>query len=198
MVQKYRNRNTLKNLPFYSEEIKSVIKENKKTSNISLLSELPLFYKEPKKLTNVELSKELVFHTPEKKKKRFKILTKQEILENILPLYDTVEILRREHSLNHAAETYNVEVADSINLDDSLFLTKRSIKDLFRDLLREKRGFKYNLATIITLKRWNNATNSYDMETIHIKTKAITVINQGFNLNSAYEKLKHGLDIWTG
>ena len=68
MVQKYRNRNTLKNLPFYSEEIKSVIKENKKTSNISLLSELPLFYKEPKKLTNIELSKELVFHTPEKKK----------------------------------------------------------------------------------------------------------------------------------
>ena len=143
------------------------------------------------------MSKELPFH-PSERKKRSKRLTKRQILENILPFYDTVEILRREHSLNYAAETYNVEVADSINLDDSLFLAKRSIKDLFRDLLREKRGFKYNLATIITLQRWNNAIDSYDIEKIYIKTKAITVINQRFNLNSANEELKHRLDIWTG
>ena len=41
-------------------------------------------------------------------------------------------------------------------------------------------------------------TNSYDTETITLKAKAITVINQRFNLNSAYEELKHRLDIWTG
>ena len=52
--------------------------------------------------------------------------------------------------------------------------------------------------TIVTLKRWNNAINRYDIETVHIKTKAITVTNQRFNLNSAYEELKHRLDIWTG
>ena len=34
------------------------------------------------------------------------------------------------------------------------------INDLLRDLLRKKRGFKYNLGTIITLKTWNNATNT--------------------------------------
>ena len=52
--------------------------------------------------------------------------------------------------------------------------------------------------TIVTLKRWNNAINRYDIETIHIKTKAITVANHIFNLNSACEELKHRLDIWTG
>ena len=52
--------------------------------------------------------------------------------------------------------------------------------------------------TIVTLKRWNNAINRYDIETVHIKTKAITVTNQRFNLNSAYKELKHRLDIWTG
>ena len=31
-----------------------------------------------------------------------------------------------------------------------------------------------------------------------MKAKAIIVINQRFNLNSAYEELKHRLDIWTG
>ena len=63
---------------------------------------------------------------------------------------------------------------------------------------KKKRGFKYNLVASITLKRWNNVTNTYNIETIHIKTKAITVINQRFNLNNAYEELNHRLDIWSG
>ena len=73
-----------------------------------------------------------------------------------------------------------------------------SINDLFKDLLKEKRGFKYNLITTVTLKRCNNAINRYDIETKYIKTKAIAVTSQRFNLNSAYEELKHRLDIWTG
>ena len=105
---------------------------------------------------------------------------------------------RREHAHKYYAATYDVEVIDNTSLTDSLVLAKRSINNLFRDLLREKRGFKYNLVTIVTLKRWNNAINRYDIETIHIKTKKATVTNQRFNLNSAYEVLKHRWDIWVG
>ena len=54
------------------------------------------------------------------------------------------------------------------------------------------------MSTTITLKRWNNAINRYDIETIYIISEAITVINQRFNLNTSSEKLKHVLDIWTG
>ena len=79
---------------------------------------------------------------------------------------------------------------DNRNLNDSLFLAKRSITDFFKDLLREKRGFKYNLVAEITLKRWNNATNRYDIETIFIRSGAVTVINQRFNLGASYEILK--------
>ena len=95
------------------------------------------------------------------------------------------------------AETCDVEITDSISLDDSLFLAKRSVNDSFRDLLREKTGFKYNLYIVGAIKRWNNAINRFDIETAKIKAKAITVTNQRFNSNSAYE-LKHSLDIWTG
>ena len=45
MTQNLKNKNTLKNLPFYSEKIKSSKKSNKKFSNIKFLSELPFFYK---------------------------------------------------------------------------------------------------------------------------------------------------------
>ena len=144
MVQNSKNKNTLKNLPFYSEETKSVKKKNKKISNIEFLSELPFFDKKPKELTNIQVSKELPFH-PSERKKRPKRLTKHQILQNVLPFFDSVGISRREHAHKYYAETYDVEVIDNKSLDDSLFLAKKSINDLFRDLLREKRGFKYNL-----------------------------------------------------
>ena len=108
-------------------------------------------------------------------KRRSKRLTKHQVLSNILPFYDTVGTVRSEHAHQYYAETYNVEFTDIISLDDSLFLAKRNINDLFKDLLREKKGFKYNLETIVTLKRWNNTINRFDFETVYIKTHAIIV-----------------------
>ena len=58
----------------------------------------------------------------------------------------------RERALRGYAETYNVEVMDTKSLYDSLFLAKRSINDFFKDLLEEKRGFKYILPVKVTLK----------------------------------------------
>ena len=137
MAQNSKNKNTLKNLPFYSEETKSVKKKNKKISNIEFLSELPFFDKKPKELTNIQVSKELPFH-PSERKKRPKRLTKHQILQNVLPFFDSVGISRREHAHKYYAETYDVEVIDNTSLDDSLFLAKSSLDNLFRDLLREK------------------------------------------------------------
>ena len=120
------------------------------------------------------------------------------MLQNILPFYDSVGVSRSKYAHKHYAENYNVEVTDKISLSDSLFLAKSSINDLFKDLLQEKRGFKYNLVTTITSKRWNNATNTYDINTIYLRSNAITVTNQRFNLSSENEEIKHKLEIWTG
>ena len=154
-------------------------------------SELPVFSKKPKKLSNYQLSKKLPFF-PKKSKK----LNKRQILKYILPLYDTVGISRSQYAHKGYAETYNVDVADKISLSDSLFLAKSSIIDLFKDLLQEKRGFKYTPSTTITLKVCNNATNTYDIEDAHFNAKATTATNQKFNLAKPFEELKHKLDIW--
>ena len=159
-----KNKDLLKNERFYSEEIKSVKKKNKKFSNIKFLSELPFLSRKLKELTNKQLSDVLPF--PPKKSKRSKRLTKHQILSNMLTFYDIVRISRRQHAHKGYAETYDVEVTDNTSLDDSLFLAKRSINDLFRDLLREKRGFTYNLYIVVTLKRWNNAINRFNIETV--------------------------------
>ena len=49
--------------------------------------------------------------------------------------------------------------------------------------------------TTITLKLWNNTANTYDIKTVYFDPGPITVLNQKFNLNKAYEILKHRLDI---
>ena len=113
-----------------------VLKKNKKISNISFLSELSFFPKKPKELPNKQLSDILPF--PPKRKKRSKRLTKHQILQNILPFYDSVRISRRELAHKYYAKTYDVEITDRISLDDSLFLAKKSINDLLRDLLKKK------------------------------------------------------------
>ena len=86
---------------------------------------------------------------------------------------------------------------DSKSLDDSLLLAKKSINDFFRDLLEEKRGFKYILSTRVTLKKWNNATNTYDIDTIYCNSDPIKVINRRFDLTTAYKTLKHRLNIYS-
>ena len=193
MCSLYKNKDLLKNHPFYSNEIESNKKNKKENSNIRLLSELRFFLEEFKELTNKELSQELPFF-PKIRKKRKKRLNKYQILSNIPPFFDTVRIVKREHAHRGYAETYNVEVMDNRSLNDSLFLAKRSIKDL----LREKRGFKYNLVAEITLKRRNNAINRYDIETVYIRSGPVTVKNQKFNLEASYKILTNILDIWTG
>ena len=179
MVSHYKNKDLLKTQPFYSSEIKNDKKKKKKTENIS---RLPTY---SKNLTNKQLSDLLPF--PPNRKKRSKRLTKYQILSNILPFFDTADISRKRYAFRNHAGTYEVEVIDTRSLDDSLFLSKRSIKDFFKDILEEKTGFKYILSARVTFKKWNNATNTYDIDTIYRNSDPITVTNQRFNLNSAYE-----------
>ena len=127
MALNYKIENKLKNLPFQSNKIKDSKKNNK------ILSELPFF---SIKLSNIQLSKELPFFP--KRSERPRRLTKHQILKNILPYYETVGILRKQHAFRSYAETYEVEVVDKISLSDSLFLAKSSIIELISDLFRKK------------------------------------------------------------
>ena len=64
----YKNKDLLKNHPFYSAEIKSSKKKTKNLVILSFLSELPFFNKKPKELSIKKLLEELSFF-PRKIKK---------------------------------------------------------------------------------------------------------------------------------
>ena len=72
-------------------------------------------------------------------------------------------------------------------MSDSLSVSKNSIKNLFDELLREKRGFKYVLSTkIILKKRINNNEHTYS--TVYFNSLIKTVINRRYHLNDSLKK----------
>ena len=144
-------KNLLKQLPFYGKTIKPKIK---KFTNVKLLSELPFFEKsikaKIKQLTTKKLLQEQPFYKQSIKKPRIKKLKNYELLRE-LPFYDDINISRKERAFRGYAETYKVEIINNRNLSDLLSVIKNSIKNLFDELLRKKRGFKY----IISIKKAN-------------------------------------------
>ena len=111
----------------------------------------------------------------------------------MLPFYDDVEILRKRRAFKNYAETYEVETINNKSLNGLLFLSKNSIKNLFNDLLREKRGFKYILGTkIILKKRISDSETRYS--TVYFNSITKTETNKRHQLNESFEEILNLLD----
>ena len=145
------NKNLLKQPPFYGKTIKPRVKE---ITNAKLLFELPFFEKsiktKIKQIKTKKLLQEQPFYKQPIKKPCVKKLSCHELLPG-LQFCDDINILRNERALRGYVETYKEEIINNKNLSDSLSLNKNSIKNLFDELLRGKRGFKYITSVRITL-----------------------------------------------
>ena len=112
-----------------------------------------------------------------------------------LPFYDHINISRKERAFKRYDETYDIEIINNKNLTDSLVLNKSAIKDLYSNLLREKRGFKYLLSTEIILKKHDNE-NKHKYSTAYFNSQVKTVINRRYHLNDSFQEILNLLDIW--
>ena len=146
-------KNLLKQPPFYGKTMKSRIK------NLLMLNYYLSYHflKKTKKakikqLTIKKLLPEQPFYKQPIKKTRIKILSNQELLPQ-LPFYDDINILRNERTFRWYVKTYKVEIINNRNLSDLLSVIKNNMKNLFDEILREKRGFKYIISFKFTLNK---------------------------------------------
>ena len=72
-------------------------------------------------------------------------------------------------------------------------VSKNSIKNLFDELLREKKGFKYIISVKIALEKRIN-DNEFDHQTLYFNSLIKTVINQIYHLNDSFEEILNLLD----
>ena len=178
----------MKQLPFYGRTIEPRIKE---FTNAKLLCELPFFEKpikaKIKQLTTKKLLQEQPFNKQSIKKTRIKKLKNYELLLE-LPFYDDINISRKERAFRGYVETYKVETINNMNLSDLLYVIKNTMKNLFVELLREKRGFKYVLSTKVILKKRIN-DNEHKYSTVYFNSLVKTVINRRYHLNDSFEEI---------
>ena len=111
-----------------------------------------------------------------------------------LPFYDDINISRKERAFRGYAETYKVEIINNKSLSDLLSVSKNSITNLFDELLREKRGFKYILSTKIILKKRIN--NEHRYSTVYFNSLVKTVIKRRYHLNDSFKEILNLLNIW--
>ena len=95
----------------------------------------------------VEYSKELPFYNEHIEKPKTKRLKNIDLLSEF-PFYEELNIIKINHAFRGYAMSYKVKLVERKKSIKQLEASKSSIKDLFRDLLNETKGFKYQ----ITLK----------------------------------------------
>ena len=110
------------------------------------------------------------------------------------PLYDEINISRKERAFSGYSEIYKVEVINNKSLSDSLPVSKNSMKNLLGELLKEKRGFKYILSTKIILKKRIN--NEHRYSTVYFNSLVKTVIKRRYHLNDSFKEILNLLNIW--
>ena len=66
-----------------------------------------------------------------------------------IPFYNELSIEKTSKVFKGYARSYSIEIIDLKNPSVQLTISKASIKDLFKDLLAEIKGFKYQIAQII-------------------------------------------------
>ena len=86
------------------------------------------------------------------KKTEIKKLSSIELLHE-LPFYDELRIREASKAFKKYARSYKIEIVDHKDPLVQLEASKSSIKDLFKDLLNEMKGFKYQITVKVLLSK---------------------------------------------
>ena len=103
--------------------------------------------------------KELPFYNKHIEKAKIKCLKNIDLLSE-LPFYEELNVIKTNHAFREYAVSYKVEIVEKKDPTKQLEASKASIKDLFRDLLSETKGFKYQITLKVMFKKiqakWRN------------------------------------------
>ena len=132
----------------------------------------------------------LPFYNTFIEKPEIKKLSNIKLLQK-LPFY----VVKSSNGFSGYARSYRVEIVDYKDPLVQLKASKSSIEDLFKDLLDEMKGFKYQIAvTVLLSKRKINGSIEYSPVYFNSTTKI--VINSEFNLDKSFQEILYRIDNW--
>ena len=88
--------------------------------------------------------------------------------------------------------SYKVELIEKRNPNKQLEASKSSIKDLFRGLSNETKGFKYQTMLKVILKKYKST--EIEFAPIYFNSATKTVINHKLSFKNAFQEILHRID----
>ena len=71
----------------------------------------------------------------------------------LLPFYDELNIVKNKTAFSGYGRSYKIEIIDKRDVIVQLKASEISIKQLFKDLLIELKGFKYQITLCVLLSK---------------------------------------------
>ena len=104
----------------------------------------------------VDYFKELPFYNKNIEKPKTKRLKNIDLLFE-LPFYEELNVIKTDHAFRRYVMSYKVEIVEKKKDPiKQLEVSKSSIKYLFSDLLKERKGFKYQITLKAILKKYKS------------------------------------------
>ena len=133
------------------------------------------------------------------KQSKIKKLTNVELL-NELPFYSGLNVKEIAEAFKRYTKSCNIEIIDKKDPMVQLYSSKLCIKDLFKVLLYEMKGFKYQITLHVTLKKnkLKEKAKYTEYAGVYLNSFVKIVINENFELgiDKAFEEILYRLDNW--
>ena len=151
-----------------------------------------------------KIFKTLPFYGTYFEKPKVKKLNNVQLLKE-LPFYDELSIVKNKTAFSGCARSYKIEIVDKRDAVVQLQASEIVIKELFKDLLIELKGFKYQITLAVLLSKMKNSgeleynsteCNSIEYSPVYFNSLTKTVISYKFNLNQAFQEIIYRLDNW--
>ena len=134
------------------------------------------------------------FYNTFTEKPEIKKLSNIKLLQE-LPFYDELNVAKSSNTFSGYARSYKVEIVDHEDPLVQLQASKSSIEDLFKDLLDEMKGFKYQI-TVTVLLRKAKINVSMEYSPIYFNSTIKTVINSKFSLDKSVQEILYRKGNW--
>ena len=131
-----------------------------------------------------KIFKTLPFYDSYIDKPKVKKLNNVQLLRE-LPFYDELNIVKNKTVFSSYAQSYNIETVDKRDVIVQLKASKISIVELFKDLLIELKGFKYQISLAVLLSKMKNSGET-EYSPVYFNSLTKTVINNESELDQSF------------
>ena len=128
-------------------------------------------------------------------KPKIKKLSNVQLLK-VLPFYNELSIVRNKSGFSGYARSYKVEIVDKKDPIVLLEASKQCIISLFKDLLTEIKGFKYQITLTVLLSKIKTS-ESIKYSPVYFNSATKTVINSDkYRLDQSFQEILYRSDNW--